>query len=116
MSFVENVLVKKGGDTTIRDISRYGRMPCGINNKKLADGMLKYPKEFRVNKVAADYELRYSITQIAAAFKFVIVVPEKPVRDRNLDVLVDSDAVWFAMAIDICNATRMGEGSGGGWL
>jgi hypothetical protein len=110
-SFVANVL-KKGGDATIRDVSRYGRMPCGINNKRDGSGALKYPSEFRVNVKFADYDNRYSMAGVAAAFKFVI---EVPVRAKvNVDVeSVALDEQWLLMAEWILDKARQGEGAGG---
>jgi RepB DNA-primase from phage plasmid len=110
--FVNHVLKAKGGDATIRDVSRYGRMPCGKNNKRMADGTLKYPSEFRVHKRVADYGVRYSIERIAAAFGVIIEVPvKKEVRVDWEDVKID--AKWLSMAEWILNKARQGEGAGG---
>jgi hypothetical protein len=89
-SFVAMVL-KKGGDNTIKDVSRYGRMPIGINNKRHGpDGDYKYQVQdakgrmvpWDVQLVAADYRNRYSMEEIARAFNFEIIMPVK----RTLDV------------------------------
>lgn len=114
--FVGNVL-KKGGDNTIKDISRYGRMPCGVNNKRHGPEMvLKYPDEkgnpWKVRITHSDYSRRYSPEEIARAFGFSIVVPQKPV------IVVDEDeykfdALWLRMADHICSKLKMGEGAGG---
>lgn len=117
-SFVTNVL-KKGGDNTIKDVSRYGRMPCGVNNKR-ADGVLKYPVVNAAGKAApyevelkdADYTRRYSIEDIARAFAFEVVVPT--VQALRIDEAeYKHDAQWLRMAEKICGAAKMGEGSGG---
>jgi hypothetical protein len=120
--FVAAVL-KKGGDHTIKDICRVGRMPCGVNNKRLADGSLKYPvdskgisecnKPFQVRQVFANYEYRYTPQEIAKAFKFIIAVPVAHER-----VAMDRDAfriqhLQMKMAEAILNAQSMGEGSDG---
>lgn len=116
--FVEKVL-QKGGDNTIKDVSRYGRMPIGYNNKRHADGSLKYPDEngrpFRVQLLAADYSRRYEMDEIARAFGFDIVVP---VRQRVLSedisrAEVDMDKYWLNKAEAITNKLKMGEGSDG---
>lgn len=118
--FVNHVL-QKGGDNTIKDISRYGRMPCGINNKRHnMDGPYKYPvvdakgreTPFRTHLVAAQYENRYSMDRIAQTFGFDIVVPVK----REFDFSEDDykmDAIWLRMAEKILAAAKMGEGSNG---
>lgn len=114
--FVEFVLEGAGGDVTIKDIARYGRIPLGINNKRLKDGTIKYADEtgkpFRVRLVEADYGKRYSIPDIAQAFKFDVIIPK---RTR---VIVDADefqfdSVWLDMAVEALNELGMGEGSNG---
>lgn len=49
-------------DPGMLGVSRYGRLPAGINGKK------KYPTEFRVNLVAANYSLTYSVKEIEDAY------------------------------------------------
>lgn len=75
-SFVNSVLEGAGGDVTIKDVTRVGRMPYGINNKRNSDGSFKYVDEngnpFRVRLYSADYSRRYNMEQIADAFKFEI--------------------------------------------
>lgn len=114
--FVEFVLEGAGGDVTIKDIARYGRMPCGINNKRLKDGSLKYADEkgkpFRVRMLESDYSRRYSIPEIAKAFAFEVVIPQ---RRR---VIVDEeeyqfDSVWLDIAVATLGKLGMGEGSNG---
>lgn len=112
--FVANVL-KKGGDNTIKDISRYGRMPIGINNKRNSDGSLKYDingEPFKVKLVEADYSRRYSPEDIAASFGFTIVVPMKPVIEID-ESEYKFDAVWLQLADYILSKAKMGEGAGG---
>lgn len=79
--FVEFVLEGAGGDVTIKDIARYGRMPIGINNKRLKDGTYKYTDEkgnpFRVRLIESDYSKRYSIPEISSAFKFDVIIPKE---------------------------------------
>lgn len=112
--FVGNVL-KKGGDNTIKDISRYGRMPFGINNKR-EHGEYKYPdangKPFEVRFTHADYSRRYSPETIAAAFGFSIVVPQKPIIDID-PLAYKFDAVWLQIADNVLSRAKMGEGSDG---
>lgn len=115
--FVEFVLEGAGGDVTIKDIARYGRIPIGINNKRLKEnGGFKYKdasgNPFRVRLVEADYTLRYSIPDISLAFKFDVIVPK---RKR---VIVDTeefkyDSVWLDKAVEIMGELGMGEGSNG---
>jgi hypothetical protein len=114
--FVANVL-KKGGDNTIKDISRFGRMPIGYNNKREGpDGKLKYAMEdgkpFQVRLVHADYSRRYSPEEIARQFGFSIVLPQKPALAINEDDW-KFDQVWLKYAERICSKLQMGEGSGG---
>jgi hypothetical protein len=112
--FVANVL-KKGGDNTIKDISRYGRMPIGINNKRHSDGSLKYNvdgKPYQVQLVQADYSRRYAPEDIAAAFGFTIVVPQKPIIQIDEDEF-KFDAIWLKLADYILSKAKMGEGSNG---
>lgn len=127
LGFVEHVLVDKGGDGTIRDISRYGRMPAGVNNKRGKDGQFKYPdlasvgsnksRCFSVGLVRADYSRRYSMDRIASAFGFPIVVPVErkldPAELESMNYERKFDAIWLDMAIRITSRAKMGEGSGG---
>ncbi len=113
--FVDAVL-KKGGDNTIKDVSRYGRMPCGINNKRVSsDGGFKYPVEGGVFRPVLKYfrpNNRYSMDEIARAFLYEIIVPVQQVREVDVADLA-MDMYWLRMAEDICSAAKMGEGGGG---
>lgn len=118
-SFVTNVL-KLGGDNTIKDVSRYGRMPIGYNNKRHGpDGEFKYPVErdgrmvpFTVELKDANYSRRYSIDEIARAFKFEVLIPIK--KNFTIDKAeYVYDVLWMNMAEKILGAAKMGEGSGG---
>lgn len=113
--FVRAVLTDRGGDTTIRDVSRYGRMPVGINNKRLEDGTLKYPRGTEVVLASKpDYSLRYSMDQIAAAFKFDIVEPEAPREyDESKADEYAMDEYWLQYAVAIVSKAKGGEGSNG---
>jgi hypothetical protein len=127
VGFVAGVLVNKGGDTTIRDVSRYGRMPVGVNNKRKPDGTLKYPlpndtgakgeNPYRVRLVCADYTKRYSIAHIAARFGFQVVRPVARVRTDSEIAAIDEDAwfnnYWLRLAVKILDDMQMGEGSNG---
>jgi hypothetical protein len=127
LGFVSFVLIGKGGDSTIRDISRYGRMPAGINNKRTGDGQLKYPvstgmgsnkpRPVDVRLVSADYRNRYSMDAIAAAFGFPIDVPvERKLSAEEVAALDEEkkfDHYWMNMAVRITSRLKMGEGSGG---
>lgn len=126
--FVTHVL-KKGGDNTIKDISRYGRMPCGINNKRHdMNGPFKYPVvnkdgekvldkrgreiPFNTHLLAANYDNRYSMDRIAQMFGFDIVLPVK----REYEIVEEEykyDAIWLQMAEQILSKLKFGEGSGG---
>jgi hypothetical protein len=115
-SFVDAVL-KKGGDSTIRDISRYGRMPVGYNNKRV-DGRLKYDmngKPFDVHLNAADYSRRYTVYEIAKAFGFVInVTLPKALTANEIAERVEElplNRIWLEVAVKVL--AGMGEGSGG---
>ena len=113
--FVANVLMK-GGDNTIKDTSRYGRMPIGINNKRDKDGNLKYPdangKPTEVRLIQADYSRRYSPDDIATAFGFSIIVPQK--REIEVDLVEFAcDEIWLRVAEFVLSKAKMGEGSNG---
>ncbi|USN16378.1 hypothetical protein PLUTO_00620 [Luteibacter phage vB_LflM-Pluto] len=118
-SFVGSVL-KKGGDATIKDVSRYGRMPVGINNKRVSpDGPFKYADAardgapFEVELRWFDASVRYSMDTIARAFAFEIVVPAaraRPVIDPDE---LRMDQLWLVMAERVLSEAKAGEGSGG---
>lgn len=113
--FVANVL-KKGGDNTIKDVARFGRMPCGVNNKRGKDNEFKYDDEegrhWKVGLVKADYSNRYSPEEIAEAFGFSIILPVK--REVQIDAEeYKLDAIWLKIAERVCSRAKMGEGSGG---
>lgn len=121
VGFVGNVL-KKGGDNTIKDISRYGRMPIGINNKRHGDdNKLKYPVAntetgrigaWQVELRDTDYSRRYSIDRISSAFNFEVIVPVR--REIEIDENeYKFDALWLKMAEKILSITAQGEGSKG---
>lgn len=117
--FVTTVL-KAGGDNTIKDVARYGRMPIGVNNKRNSAGELKYPirsddgseRPCLVELRDADYSRRYSIEEIAQAFHVQIVMPVKRelVIDENE---YKYDAIWLKLAEKILSLAEVGEGSGG---
>ncbi|QEG09474.1 hypothetical protein TROPICALSUN_70 [Erwinia phage vB_EamM_TropicalSun] len=112
--FVANVL-KKGGDNTIKDIARFGRMPCGINNKRGKDNEYKYivdGKPWKVRLERANYGVRYTPEELAARFGFSIVLPQK----RMIPIVEDEykfDAIWMKLAERILSKAKMGEGAGG---
>jgi hypothetical protein len=118
-AFVANVL-QKGGDNTIKDVSRYGRMPIGINNKRYGPNEgYKYVVErdgkqspALVQLVSADYSRRYSLDQISRAFKFVVTLPiRRDAEVKNGEYRFDD--LWLRMAESIMGASKLGEGSGG---
>ncbi len=112
--FVTKVLVDRGGDTTIRDVSRYGRMPVGINNKRMENGQLKYPKDFEVSLITADYSRRYSMDEIAAKFDFEIIEPQAPREyDESREAEHKMDEYWLQYAVEIMGRAKVGEGSNG---
>lgn len=112
-SFVMSVLKDRGGDHTIRDVSRYGRMPIGINNKRLPDGSLKYGSEFRIKLEHVDYAARYSIEDMEKAFGFKTVVPVQREPDESMLIDRDINEYLLAYAARIVSAAKMGEGAGG---
>ena len=115
-SFVSNVL-KTGGDNTIKDVSRYGRLPGGINNKRFGPNEgYKYVDEdgkpLKVHLLSKDYSRRYSIDQITKAFKFTISLPStRP--ESFFKEEYKFDEAWLRMAEGILDAAKLGEGSGG---
>jgi hypothetical protein len=119
--FVDHVL-KAGGDNTIKDVSRYGRMPCGINNKRLGmDGAYKYPVD-PSEPMGACWEVvlryfnparRYAMNDIASAFGYRVVVPA-----QRAPAVIDVDDMrmeqrWLDLAVKVCTEAKMGEGGGG---
>ncbi|UXD81840.1 DNA primase [Pseudomonas phage Kara-mokiny_kep-wari_Wadjak_3] len=114
-SFVDQVL-KKGGDNTVKDVSRYGRMPFGFNNKRGKDGKFKYADENGkpelVRLYSADYSKRYSPEEIAQAFGVRIIMPQMKKVEINRDDWV-YDQVWLKYAEHICTKYKMGEATGG---
>lgn len=114
VGFVGHVL-DKGGDNTIKDVSRYGRMPCGVNNKRHSDGTLKYDngdgKPFNVRITRADYDVRYTVEHIAAVFGFAIVVPEAGEKREVDDNEWEIDRYWMRRAGKLLEG--QGEGASG---
>ncbi|QOV06277.1 DNA primase [Burkholderia phage Maja] len=115
-SFVTHVL-KKGGDNTIKDVSRYGRMPIGINNKRHGSGGdYKYAgddgRPFEVRLLHADYSKRYEIEDIEQAFGFVTVMPIYKMQEVDP---TDNrfDTYYLRAAESILSKMKYGEGSGG---
>ena len=111
VSFVDFVLAGAGGDITVKDVARYGRLPIGYNNKRLKDGTIKYGGKYGcpVKLFSANYELRYSMEEIAAAFGFKI---RKPRARKKMDS--DAiDAIWYDMAKSILSKAKAGERTGG---
>jgi len=112
--FVAAVLADKGGDSTIRDVSRYGRMPYGINNKRKADGAFKYGDgKYQPRIISADYSKRYDMDEIAAAFGFVIEVPVTREKVAYNGGELKYDEMWLQMGIHILSKALAGEGTRG---
>jgi hypothetical protein len=125
VGFVETVLMGAGGDTTIRDISRYGRLPVGINNKRTSDGAFKYPDAAspggvcNVRLCTADYTRRYGMDQIALQFGYRVddFIPAKrsftpeEIDDKNEENRFN--LLWLKGAIYILGQAQAGEGSSG---
>lgn len=112
ISFVGNVL-RSGGDYTIKDASRYGRMPCGINNKRNDDGTYKYEDgNYQVKLIESEYQNRYTPEEIAQAFQFQIEIPVKRQQEFSEDDY-KVDSIWLKMAVHITSLLKMGEGVGG---
>ncbi|CAG9250017.1 DNA-primase RepB domain-containing protein [Paraburkholderia caribensis] len=111
-SFVFNVLKDRGGDVTIKDVQRVGRLPAGYNNKRRADGELKYPADFRVNLLYSDYDARYTLDDIAQAYGFAIRVRRPEPRDPDASQS-NINARWLFVAQYVLDKMRMGEGRGG---
>ncbi len=115
-SFVSSVL-KKGGDNTIKDVSRYGRMPIGINNKRHGSGGdFKYAgddgRPFEVQLRHADYSNRFSIEEIERAFGFVTVMPV--FLNREIDPNDNRfDTYYLRAAEKILSKMKYCEGSDG---
>lgn len=112
--FVGQVL-EKGGDRTIKDVSRFGRFPCGINNKRDSDNNFKYivdGKPWRVRLEHADYSVRYMPEDIAKAFNFPIIIPVK----KELVISEDEykyDSIWLKIAERLLSKAKQGEGAAG---
>lgn len=126
--FVSSVL-GKGGDNTIKDAARYGRMPYGINNKRHGPGKpYKYVDDKgdnfkpRLHRLP-EYGNRYTIQEIANKFRFQITTPVIRGRDPSVDAALEQDREYFLeqahnefmlqKAIEICSELRLGEGSDG---
>lgn len=100
-NFVNAVLEGAGGDVTIKDVARIGRMPYGINNKRLPDGSFKYMedgKPYRVRLHSSDYSRRYSLDDIANAFKFERTALRAGMRDLDAEEEAEAEARLLAMA------------------
>ena len=117
-AFVTNVL-KAGGDNTIKDVSRFGRMPIGYNNKRLSSDIgapYKYPnpetgKPELVRLRETDYARRYSIDAICRAFGFTFAVP--PVKRVEVDHEdYKTDHILYQIALKVLSAASMGESGG----
>lgn len=115
-SFVEFVLAGAGGDNTIKDVSRFGRLPIGYNNKRNKDDSFKYDDEdgdhFQCRLYSADYSRRYTMQEIASAFDFHIVIPVM----RQVEVDPDDwkfEQVWLKYAIEVCSRNGWGESANG---
>jgi len=115
VGFVKNVLSERGGASTFRDVSRYGRMPIGINNKRIeATWERKYGEKCPVRLLHANYSNRYSMDDIAKAFKFTIVEPPPP-REPTEDEMAEKPVndYLLACAVALLTKAKMGEASGG---
>jgi RepB DNA-primase from phage plasmid len=109
--FVNKVLIGRGGDATIRDVARYGRLPVGFNNKRNHDGSFKYGGKYGcpVTLFDSDYSRRYTMEEIAEAFDFKIKEPKRiPPPDSS-----DMNAIWYRLAKQVLAGLKMGEKTGG---
>ncbi len=109
--FVNKVIVGRGGDATIKDVARYGRLPVGYNNKRNEDGSLRYGGKYgaEVSLFGANYSLRYTMEEIAKAFDFTIK-PPKVIVPSDKD---DTNYIWYKLAKQIIGLAKAGERSGG---
>lgn len=131
-NFVANVLENAGGDVTIKDVTRIGRMPYGINNKRHSDGSLKYlgddGKPFRVRLHSANYSHRYTMDDIANAFKFDRTISAASIR-RELEreeeerraallemAIKEGNQDYIAMEKERERLRKMEEETNGVWL
>jgi hypothetical protein len=109
-SFVDQVL-SSGGDKTIKDITRFGRMPGGINGKE------KYKVEGKswIVRFAEDGwkpENRYSIEDIAKAFH-VRIVESMHVKQKFDALEFEHDAIFYHLAEHYLQRMKMGEAGNG---
>lgn len=115
-SFVNSVLAERGGDKTINDIMRVGRIPFGVNNKRLPDGKLKYPgpdgEPFECRLYQVDYSRRYTIDDITDAFGFDVQMRTETVREYEDDEMV-VDFMLYELSKKILTKMDMSETPGG---
>ena len=117
-----------GGDRTIRDVTRYGRMPIGINNKRVGkergaafkylveiDGVEKFARPVLVY---ADYTARYTPEEIAATFGYSLAPPtaklasvDTPESSSYAQYLRSIDLRLLSICITEMRAAKLGEGS-----
>lgn len=114
-SMVDQFIAKHGGDQTVKDIVRIGRIPYGHNNKKLADGTLKYPdvngKPWKVRLWDSDYRRRYTIQTIAD--KFGVTITRQQFKRQYYDKAeLLEDAHMFDLAKIMLTKLDMGEAPG----
>ncbi len=100
-------------DPGMLGVSRYGRLPLGRNGKK------KYPGDFQVNLVSADYSLRYSVEQIEAAYH-LSPVPQSDHKVRPElpagTVAAMPEAVYALDVLDFYGLILGGNRKGAEWI
>jgi hypothetical protein len=78
-ALVEAGMSKDGTDPGMKGVTRYGRLPVGVNGKSKYVEQLGAP--FRVRLDEWHPERRYTVEQIAAAYKLDLTIQTRHVRD-----------------------------------
>jgi hypothetical protein len=78
-ALVEAGMTSDGTDPGMKGVTRYGRLPVGVNGK--AKYVQELGKPFRVRLAEWHPERRYSVEKIAAAHNLSLTLPARPIRD-----------------------------------
>jgi hypothetical protein len=108
-------LTADGKDPGMKGVTRYGRLPAGINGK--AKYVARLSRPFQVRCALFDPMRRYSIAQIAAAWRLELSAP-KPAYTNVISItpaLLKRASERFSALIDTFQMMGMYHGQRGQW-
>lgn len=107
-------LTKDGADPGMKGVTRYGRLPCGINGKAEYVQRLGHP--FPVRCCEFEPTRRYTLDQIAGAFGLEVTVPPPRIARPATATEMESSTAAFDTLLRFLQSVGMyRRRNGAGW-